>query len=149
METMTPKNPESQNCQYVLTLSPEQALVVERACELLARVHIGQFRTVTEMLLDFQRDMDDYCQRRDMANTLLYQAAIAIFGRNVFGQPDIEKKSLEHERAWLIYTTLRHARSWHDNPEGAKTWSVCYDKPMPYGIEPMPKCEVREVNHNG
>ncbi len=36
-----------------------------------------------------------------------------------------------------------------NNPEGAKTWSVCYDDPMPYGIEPMPKCEVREVNHNG
>lgn len=127
--------------RVTLTLTREQALVVERACELLARLHIGQFRTVTEMLLDFQRDMDDYCQRRDMANTLLYHAAIAIFGRNVFGQPDIEKKSLEHERAWLIYTTLRHARSWHDHPEGGYT--VNFDKPLPIG-EYMPKCTITE-----
>lgn len=129
--------------RVTLTLTREQALVAERACELLARLHIGQFNTVTEMLLDSRRDMDDYCRRRDMANTLLYQAALAVFGRNVFGQPDIERKSLEHERAWLIYTTLRHARSWHDHPEGGYT--VNFDKPLPIG-EYMPKCTITEGN---
>lgn len=134
-------------CRYVLTLSPEQALVVEQALELLARLHIGQFERITEQLLDVRRDADDYCKRREMANDLLRLAAIEIFGRSAYNGPDIKERGEIHERAWLIYSTLRYTRSWHDNPEGAKTWSVCYDDPMPYGIDPMPKCEVREVQH--
>ena len=145
METMTPKNPESQNCQYVLTLSPEQALVVEQACELYARLNIGQFETITEKLLD-DYSASDYGRRRDAANSLFRAAAEVIFGRDPHGQLNVSKGA-QHKRAWAVYTTLRHRRAWHDNPEGAKTWSVCYDDPMPYGIEPMPKCEVREVQH--
>ena len=144
---MTPKNPESQNCQYVLTLSPEQALVMEQACELYARLNIGQFETITEKLLD-DYSASDYGRRRDAANSLFRVAAEIIFERDLYGQLAVSQ-NVQHQRAWAVYATLRHRRAWHDNPEGAKTWSVCYDDPMPYGIDPMPKCEVREVNHNG
>ena len=66
METMTPKNPESQNCQYVLTLSPEQVLVVEQACELYARLNIGHLETITEKLMN-DYSASDYGRRRDTA----------------------------------------------------------------------------------
>lgn len=138
-EAWQPCEEKPSNERVTLTLTREQALTVEKACELLARLNIGQFKTVTEMLLDFRRGVDDYCHRRDMANDLLDLAAITIFGRGAYGQPDIKEKSVEHERAWLVYATLRHARSWHDHPEGGYT--VNFDKPLPTG-EYTPKCEI-------
>lgn len=138
-EAWQPREETPSNERVTLTLTRNQALIVEQACELLARLHIGQFNTVTEMLLDIRRGMADYCLRRDMANDLLKMAAITIFGKGAYGQPDVKEKSVEHERAWLVYTTLRHARSWHDNPAGGFT--VNYDEPMSIG-EYMPKCII-------
>ena len=127
--------------RYILTLTPEQEIIVEQALELFARLHIGQFKTVTEMLLDFRRGMEDYCLRRDMANDLLNLAAITIFGRDTYGQLEIKERSKEHECAWLVYTALRHARSWHDHPKGGYT--VNFDKPCSTG-EPMPRCKIEK-----
>ena len=53
--------------RVTLTMNREQARVVERACELLACLNVGQFNIITEMLMDSRRGMDDYCWRRDMA----------------------------------------------------------------------------------
>ena len=122
-----------------LTMNREQARVVERACELLACLNVGQFNIITEMLMDSRRGMDDYCWRRDMAKELFNLAALSIFGEEMYGQPNLPEKNAEHERAWLIYTTLRHARSWHDHPDGGYT--VNLDPPLPTG-EYMPKCEI-------
>src|SRR5699024_2223106 len=98
--------------RYILTLTPEQEYIVEQALELLARLHIGQFERIAELLVD-PRDQD-YYRRRDLAHDLLRLAAIVVFGRNACNYPDIKKKSEEHERAWTIYSVLRHARSWHE-----------------------------------
>ena len=65
------KEPEE---RYVLTLTPEQEYIVEQALELLARLHIGQFERIAELLCD-PRDTD-YCQRRDLARDLLRLAAL-------------------------------------------------------------------------
>lgn len=129
------KKPEE---RYVLTLTPEQEYIVEQALELLARLHIGQFERIAELLCD-PRDID-YCKRRDLARDLLRLAAIVVFGRNACNYPDINGKSEEHERAWTIYSVLRHARSWHENPEGGFT--VNYDEPLNLTGGPMPKCKV-------
>lgn len=129
------KEPEE---RYVLTLTSEQEYIVEQALELLARLHIGQFERVAELLCD-PRDID-YCKRRDLARDLLRLAAIVVFGRNACNYPDINGKSEEHERAWTIYSVLRHARSWHENPEGGFT--VNYDEPLNLTGGPMPKCEI-------
>lgn len=134
------KNNES---RYILALTPEQTMIVEQACELLARLHIGQFERITEMLLDFRRGMEDYCHRRDMANDLLRLAALTIFGRDNYNHPDIHAQSEEHKRAWMIYSVLRYTRSWHENPNGGYT--VNFDKPMNLiGDEPMPRCVIRK-----
>ena len=68
-------------CRYVLTLSPEQALVVEQACELYARLNIGQLETITEKLMN-DYSASDYGLRRDAANSLLRAAAEIIFERD-------------------------------------------------------------------
>lgn len=131
------KKPEE---RYILTLTPEQEIIVEQALELLARLHIGQFERITEQLLDLRLDVDDYYKRREMANDLLRLAAIEIFGRSAYNGPDIKERGEIHERAWLIYSTLRYTRSWHENPKGGIT--VNYDKPMNLTGGPLPKCII-------
>lgn len=129
------KNPEE---RYVLTLTPEQEYIVEQALELLARLHIGQFESIAELLCD-PRDKD-YCKRRDLARDLFRLAAIVVFGRSAYNYPDVKEKSKEHEQAWTIYSVLRYTRSWHENPRGGIT--VNYDEPLNLAGEPMPKCKV-------
>lgn len=124
-----------------LTLTPEQAMMVEKACELYARLKIGQFNRITEMMLDV-RNVDEYCKRRNDADDLLRVVACIIFGRNQYNQPDCKKDS-EHHRAWNIYAALRYKRCWHDNPDGGI--GVCFDEPYPWGGEPVPKCEIQEA----
>lgn len=123
---------------YILTLTPEQEYIVEQALELLARLHIGQFERVAELLCD-PRDTD-YCKRRDLARDLLRLAAIVVFGRSPINYPNMKGKSTEHELAWTIYSVLRYTRSWHENPEGGIT--VNYDEPLNLAGGPMPKCEI-------
>lgn len=124
--------------RYILTLTPEQEYIVEQALELLARLHIGQFERVAELLCD-PRDTD-YCKRRDLARDLLRLAAIVVFGRSPINYPDVKEKSAEHELAWTIYSVLRYTRSWHENPKGGFT--VNYDKPLNLAGGQMPKCEI-------
>lgn len=125
--------------KYILTLTREQAQVAQNALELYARLKIGQFDRITELMLDV-RSVDEYCQRRDLANDLLKIVACIIFGRNDYGQPKCEKDALHH-RAWNIYTALRYQMAWHDRPEGG--WGLHFDKPYPWGGEPGGRVQNR------
>ena len=125
--------------RYILTLTPEQEYITEQALELLARLHIGQFERIAELLVD-PRDQENYCKRRDLARDLLRLAAIVVFGRSAYNYPDVKERSAEHELAWTIYSVLRYTRSWHENPQGGFT--VNYDKPLNLSGGPMPKCEI-------
>ena len=126
--------------KYILTLTREQAQVAQNALELYARLKIGQFDRITELMLDV-RSVDEYCQRRDLANDLLKIVACIIFSRNDYGQPKCEKDALHH-RAWNIYTALRYQMAWHDRPEGG--WGLHFDKPYPWGGEPVAECRIEE-----
>lgn len=124
--------------KVVLTLTREQAQMVEDACELYARLRIGQFERIVEMMLDVC-DAENYCERRDTAAALLQTVACVIFGRTAYGTPECKEDAL-HYRAWNIYAALRHCLAWHDNPKGG--WGVCYDEPYPWGGEAVPECRV-------
>lgn len=116
--------------------------MVQDACELFARLKIGQFNRITEHLLDLS--LNDYCERRDNANDLLRLASCLIFGRNAYGSPDLKTQDELHYRAWDIHTVLRHAMWEHDNPDPAKrnNWCVFADTPYPHTSEPLPGIEV-------
>ena len=77
--------------RYILTLTPDQEYIIEMACELFARLKIGQFNRITEMILPPDTDIDDYCRRRDDANDALQLAARLIFGRNAYNQTNVTK----------------------------------------------------------
>ena len=130
--------------KVILELTREQADAVMRATELLARLHLGQFKEITWQFMGRFVDNDGEfdAERRALADELLEQACRSIFGVNQYNQPDIGDKTIEHKRCWAVYATIRHALAWHDHPEGGIT--VNFDKPMGYG-EQMPKCRVRDI----
>lgn len=146
---MSTKKKNTNQEKVIIELSREQAMVVERACELFARLKIGQFNHITEQMMEYDPGRKEdflkgWCSRRDMANDILRCAANVIYGQNAYGYPDI-LKDVYHHRAWDVYQVLRYTRCWHDNPEGNK-WSVCYDTPMSLIDEPLPNCEIVEVS---
>ena len=128
--------------KVTLTVTRDQALVLERACEVLARLQIGQFEMIPLVaMLGYEND--GYLERREDARDALKLAACLIFGRNLYGQPNCSKND-EFNRAWMLYEVLRYTRAWHDNPDGDHT-GVCYDKPMQWiSGEAMPKCEIKD-----
>lgn len=130
--------------KYVLTLSREQAIMVKDACELFARLKIGQFDRITEMMLDYGQK--DYHDKRYLANALLRLAACAILGSDEYRMPHMQHDELHH-RAWNIHAVIRHCMAWHDNPEG-NIWSVNFDKPYPHGDEALPEIEIKETCTN-
>lgn len=130
--------------KYVLTLSREQARMVQDACELFARLKIGQFERITEMLLDLS--LEDYCDKRDLANALLKIVACTLLGSNEYRNPRTQPDELHH-RAWNIHAVIRHCMAWHDHPEG-NPYSVWFDKPWAHGDEALPEIEVKETCTN-
>ena len=129
------------NERVVLEVTREQAQIIERDCELLARLRLGQFEHITEACLDF--GSAEYCKRRDYVNPFLDAAAKVIYGVTTYGYPNCKEDDVFH-RAWSVYEVLRYTRCWHDHPEGG-SWSVCFDPPLnrlPAG-EPLPTCEIK------
>ena len=49
--------------RVIVEMTREQARIVERACELLARLRLGQFEYIIEACLDY--GSENYCKRRD------------------------------------------------------------------------------------
>lgn len=136
--------------RVTLEMSREQAMIVERACELFARLEIGQFKEISDQFLERIWAQADSQERRHVADDLLALTAKVIFGRNAYDMPDVGEKSEEHMRAWEVYTALRYTRSCHDHPEEiGKSWSVCFDPPMSESGDGVPKCEIREEETHG
>lgn len=125
-----------------LELTREQATAVMDAAELLARLHIGQFREITWAFLDrFVTDGKYDAARRERADDLLKQLQWEIFGDH-----GPAYKTATFERCWAVYTTIRYTLAWHDHPEGGVT--VNFDRPLGYG-ERMPRCVVEEISDDG
>lgn len=133
----------NQDTIYVLELTPEQSRAIQRACEFYARMRFGQFQEVTWQLMNF-RD-DDFCERRDKAEDLLFEARKFIY-------PELETRGhsygvgrdYEADSAWEVYEALRYEMAWHEHPEGGIT--VNFDQPMRFAGAGVPKCFVKEQN---
>lgn len=129
--------------KIIVEMTREQARAVMNATELLARLEIGQFKEICWKMLDRFIGKDGFdAVRRDRAEEYLESACHMVFGTNRYGSPDVRTKSIQYERCWAVYATIRHALAWHDHPEGGMT--VDFDEPMGYG-ERMPVCRVEDV----
>jgi len=128
--------------KVALELTREQANAVMRATELLARLHIGQFKEVTwEFIKRIETDGKYDDEKRDLIDRLLYKASDLIF--------DVENGGVAYDdtfnRCWAVYTTIRHALAWYDFPKGGM--GVQFNEPIPYDVnEDMPKCKIISIH---
>lgn len=127
--------------RYVLSMTEEQARAVSRACELYARLRIGQLDELNFELLLF-KSREDICERREQAlNLLLLLKKIYFPELNGHGHSYGVGHDEVSDRAWVAYQAMRYAMAWHDHPEGGI--GVHFDPPMPLSNEPLPTCEAR------
>lgn len=128
---------------YTLTLTEGQALVLRDACELLARVHMGQFDSVVdEVVLHRTGWTDIIWKAREIASEL--ERAVFPHGLSI-SSADIPDRS---RVAWDLYQVVRGAIAWADVPPGVPrpSWHVQYDDPMHTSeAEPLARCDVDDA----
>lgn len=113
-----------------LTLTDEQARIVSRACEFYARILMGQFHEIVWDCLDLRPETGDFCERRDEAERLLYEARKHIY-------PELHGRGhsygigkFEHaDKAFDVHQVIRYAMGhWRS----------------PFSYHELPKCVYRK-----
>lgn len=111
---------------YQLTLTEEQARVVATACEFFARVVMGQFNEIIWHTMDTQHGSDDYCERRDKAQELLFEARKYLYPElhgygHSYGIGNFDNADM----AFDVYQVIR---------------PYLGDKRLPFSYHDLPKC---------
>jgi hypothetical protein len=129
--------------KYRLEMNEKQARVTVAALDFSMRVWLGQWREIIECCMKFEPEkLDEWCERRDEAETVLLQARKIIMPEltgcghsyGVYNRP-------ETERLYNVLLAVRSCLAYHEHPEGGYT--VNFRKPMAIHVnEEMPKCEV-------
>lgn len=132
---------------YTITLNETQAGTIQIACEVLARLGIGQFRDALEHL-PTEEYMPPGFHEDMVAITAILRKHI-----NPNGQTPHQISTRErHQTAWDLYTLVRHRLSWDRavdegkiKPGDPRKWpemmTVNYDEPHHTSKEPMAKIE--------
>ena len=115
---------------YKLTLTEEQARVVSMACEFFSRVVMGQFNEIIWHTMDTQHGSDDYCERRDKARELLFEARKYLYPElhgygHSYGIGNFEHADI----AFDVYQVIRQFFG---------------DTRVPFSYHELPKCEKVE-----
>ena len=143
---------------YTLTLTHTQARTVSTACEVLARLGMGQFKDAFDCL-PLRKDMDWSAWHDDM------EQISRILSKHMQGGIDgirsstgISNASEEARSAMDLHQVIRHRLSWdraiaegvtdgtrREWPAMMQTW---YDKPAKYSEEPLAKMEKKNERRN-
>ena len=115
---------------YKLTLTKEQAQIVSRACELYARIRVGQFDEIIRDCLEPDIKAGDFCQRKEIAVYHLLEARKEIYPElNGFGHSYGIGKFEDADISFDVYQVIRYALGSDREP-----WSM----------RTLPECEVEE-----
>ena len=114
-----------------LTLSPEQAEIVARACEFYARIKMGQFDEIPYHCLQHELPGSEYCNRRQAAEKALLEARKFIYPElHGVGHSYGVGKFHDADRAFDVYQVLRYALG---------------DPRVPYAFgDPLPICKIKK-----
>ena len=126
--------------RVVLELTDEQAVVLERAVELLFRLHIGQFNEIKFALLQHVHDTGENVDLQSIGallDTMSHLFFPELRPHESFNVNCCEECNI----AYSIYQAVRYVNAWHHNPEGGI--GVNYDHPRYTGV-PIPKCYLRK-----
>lgn len=134
---------------YTVEMSEKQMRVVSIACELLARVGIGQLDFLDWLPLEDKRLFPHKAKRQISAITKCYTIDQVDGGQKSLGIRN-EKTESECQIAWEIYQTFRHRLSWDravkdgvvESLDSPRKWDcmmgVNYDEPMQITDEKLP-----------
>jgi hypothetical protein len=113
-----------------LILTPEHAEIVSKACELYARIKMGQFDEIPFLCLSHQLVGDEYCARREGAEKSLLEARKFIYPElHGCGHSYGVGKFVDADRAFDVYQVLRYALG---------------DPREPFQLgEPLPVCKIK------
>lgn len=121
---------------YTLTVTAEQLAMISRACEVAARISIGQADTIAFHLLA-GLPIDQFCEVRDA----LEAVQPLITGRRGLSCAPTDAIRDQHELAWSIYHAARY-RLYRDGcaDEGREPggWTVLNDPPQACGRHAPP-----------
>lgn len=110
-----------------LTLTDQQAQIVSTACEFYARIKIGQFKEIIWHTLSVKLPTDNFCERRDLAETNLLEARSFIYPElHGVGHSYGVGKFEEADKSFDVYQVLRQQFG---------------DSRTPFSYYPVPTCE--------
>ena len=132
---------------YTMTLNETQAGTVQIACEVLARLGIGQFRDALEQLPTTEFVPDGWHEHMAAVENIL-RRHMQPNGKT----PNQISTREQHQTAWDLYTLVRHRLSWDRaidegriKPGEPRKWpemmTVNYDDPHHTSKEPLAKIE--------
>ena len=139
-----------------LTMSRPVAEAGPIACEWYLRLHMGQFWDMTDDLCmaKFLSDLENNAFKTNEQRANAFDVALhrrdtmreemdKLYSRCVLPAPISDLMKIPY-RAEIVWLTIRHALSWHDNPEGV-AGGVSYYDPMNRSDQPKPTIELKEV----
>ncbi len=122
--------------RVVLELTHEQAVVVEKAAELLFRLHIGQFNEIKWALR--QHVMETGVNVDSEAINATLDTLPHLFFPELRMNESFNVQCCEEcNVAYNVYQAIRYVNAWHQNPKGSI--GVAFDPPHHTGV-PIPKC---------
>lgn len=121
---------------YTLHLSEAQARTISHACEVLARLGIGQFKDALECLPLKEFRPDGWHEDMEGIAHILKKHTTVMHGVGAYHAISSHKTSDRSKTAWDLYQVVRHRLAWDANPEGDHM-SVMFDQPMKTGPDPL------------
>lgn len=139
----------SQVTTYTLHLTATQAATISKACEVLSRLGMGQYKDALECLPVREYCANGWHEDMDAIGHILKKYA-PIWGLGM-GQGITHRETPETAKvAWDVYQVTRHRLAWDraraDGHQGddPPRWSVDYGQPMKTSAEPLARMEITE-----
>lgn len=113
---------------YTLHINETQLATISNACEVLARLGMGQFRDALECLPLREFAPDGWHEDMEGIAHILKKHMKQTYGA-------YSASSDTSKTAWDLYQVARNRLAWDENPNGG--FGVSFDQPMKTGPDPL------------
>lgn len=128
--------------RVTMDLTPDQFNAMQQALETMARIGMGQFRSVSDVF-----PASGWDEGQQVEEELKPILTPGLSSRGHYYSISSREVPKNCKLAWELYQSLRQKNAWRraGNPE-VRDWStmmsVCYDDPMPISGVPLPTVTV-------
>lgn len=140
---------------YTLTITDRQARVLSMACEVLARLGMGQFKDALDHLPEAKnRDWSVWHDDMEQISRILSKHMPGGID-GIRSSTGISNTDEEARTAWDLHAVIRHRLDWdraiaEGVTDGTKReWpammQVSYDEPMKHSEEPLAKMDAAQT----